>query len=186
MQSGGTLIRPGGPVLVVIGGLPGSGKTTLLRRILGEGVPGVVGLDSEQVTERVRRAGGSIPYGLLRPLVHGWHRWRVLRAVGGSAPVVLLTDPWTRPAWRAVVLAAARGAGRSVEVVLLDAAPGTARAGQLARDRTISARAFDRHVARWQRLLASQRDAVVLDRAAADRLSLGDLVPCPVSAPGAR
>ena len=68
-------------VLVVIGGLPGSGKTTLLRRWSAPRPPGVVAVDSEQVTERLRTAGVTVPYPLLRPWVHGWHRWRVLRAL---------------------------------------------------------------------------------------------------------
>ncbi len=111
---------PGGRgVLVVIGGLPGSGKTTLLRRLLAGSVPGVVGLDSEDVAARVQAAGVRVPYRLIRPLVHAWHRVRVLRVVSGPAPVVVLTDPWTRPWWRATVLRTARRGGRSVRLVLL-------------------------------------------------------------------
>ena len=100
----------GGPhgVLVVVGGLPGSGKTTLLRRLLAEGAPGVVGLDSEDVAARVQAVAVRVPYRVVRPLVHAWHRVRVLRVVAGPAPVVVLTDPWTRPWWRAVVLRTAR------------------------------------------------------------------------------
>ncbi|MFD2093513.1 AAA family ATPase [Blastococcus deserti] len=173
-------------VLVVIGGLPGSGKTTLLRRLLAERVPGVTGLDSEQVTARVRRAGIGLPYRLLRPFVHSWHRWRVLRGIGGPAPVVVLTDPWTSAPWRTVVLCVARAAGRSVRLVLLDASPEEARDGQTARGRAISARALRRHAKRWHRLLRSMRSrhgqhAVVVDRPRADRLTLGELVDLPVS-----
>lgn len=74
VQPAGAGTHPLGPVLVVIGELPGSGKTMLLRRLPDEPVPGVAGLDFGQVADRVRRAGVAIPYRLLRPLVHGWHR----------------------------------------------------------------------------------------------------------------
>ncbi|SNS41822.1 Predicted kinase [Geodermatophilus pulveris] len=173
---------PGG-VLVVVGGLPGSGKTTLLRRLMAERVPGVVGLDSEDVAARVRAPG--VPYRLVRPLVHGWHRVRVLCAVAGSAPAVVLTDPWTRPWWRAVVLGTARRAGRSVRLVLLDAPREVAESGQAARGRAIPARSMRRHAARWEDLLrsvtgpdggAGPDPVTVVDRPRADRLTLADVV----------
>ncbi len=162
-------------VLVVIGGLPGSGKTTLMRRLLPSGPPGTTGLDSEQVTARLLAAGVRLPYRLLRPFVHGWHRWRVLRTVRGAAPVVVLTDPWTSARWRRTVLRAARRAGRTVLPVLLDSTPELARTGQTARGRALSARAMRRHARRWDRLwqfLAEQDggaahglgDVVVIDR----------------------
>ena len=56
--------------LVLIGGLPGAGKTTLLTRLLDGAPPGVLGLDSEQVTRRIRGAGLPGPYRLVRPAVH--------------------------------------------------------------------------------------------------------------------
>jgi predicted kinase len=167
--------------LVVIAGLPGSGKTTLLRRLLADEVPGVTGLDSEQVTARLRAAGVRLPYRLLRPVVHGLHRWRVLRGVGGNAPVVVLTDPWTSPRWRAAVLRTARCAGRSVRLVVLDASPAVAASGQAARGRAISARAMRRHTSRWEALRHTAADAgagepVVVDRRAAGRLTLGGIL----------
>ena len=176
---------PAGGVLVVVGGLPGSGKTTMLRRWLATPVPGVTGVDSEQVTERLRRAGVWLPYRLLRPWVHCWHRVRVLRAVGSGGPVVVLTDPWTSDRWRALVLAAARRAGRSVRVVLLDVSPEQARSGQAHRGRSISGRAMRRHGARWRRLVdratdgapaVGPRGAVLVDREHAERLTLFDVL----------
>jgi predicted kinase len=172
-------------VLVVIGGLPGSGKTTLLRRLMAEGVPGVVGLDSEDVAARVQAAGVRVPYRLVRPLVHACHRVRVLRVVAGPAPVVVLTDPWTRPWWRATVLRAARRAGRSVRLVLVDASQEVAESGQAARGRAIPARSMRRHAARWDSLLrsvsgpdgAAGPDSVtVVDRPRAGRLTVADVV----------
>ena len=177
-------------VLVVIGGLPGAGKTTLLRRLLAEGAPGVTGLDSEQVTERLRAARIAVPYRLLRPVVHLCHRLRVLRCIGGPAPVVLLTDPWTSPFWRAIVLRAAQQTGRPVRLVLLDEPPESARSGQAARGRAIPARAMRRHAQRWMRLLRSVDDsgagALLIDRRQARRLSVADILGGPVSGSGPR
>jgi predicted kinase len=171
-------------VLVVVGGLPGSGKTTLLRRLLAEGAPGVVGLDSEDVAARVQAVAVRVPYRVVRPLVHAWHRVRVLRVVAGPAPVVVLTDPWTRPWWRAAVLRSARRAGRSVRLVLLDASRELAESGQAARGRGIPARSMHRHATRWGALLQEVSgpdgggpDAVtVVDRVRAGRLTLADLL----------
>ncbi|MGY1824235.1 AAA family ATPase [Geodermatophilus sp. SYSU D00079] len=165
----------GGRLLVVVGGLPGSGKTTLLRRLLARDVPGVVGLDSEQVPGA---AGSRVPYRLLRPWVHTRHRWRVLRSIRGPVPVVVLTDPWTRPRWRGLVLRAARRAGREVRLVLLDVAPELAAHGQVARGRRIPARSMRRHTARWAALrrAAGRQPALVVDRDRAGRLTLAELL----------
>jgi predicted kinase len=161
------------PVLVVIGGLPGSGKTTLLRRLLAEHVPGVTGLDSEFVAEEFRRVGVGLPYRFLRPWVHVAHRWRVLLAVRGSGPVVVLTDPWTSERWRTAVLRSAAEAGRRVRVVHLDAEPELAAAGQAARGRVLSERAMRRHVERSSCAAAAPgRDVLVVDRRGSDRLDL--------------
>ncbi|MGY1633201.1 AAA family ATPase [Geodermatophilus sp. SYSU D01186] len=174
---------PGAPdadgrrLLVVVGGLPGSGKTTLLRRLLAVEAPGVVGLDSERVPGGARP---RVPYRLRRPWVHGRHRWRVLRSVGGPAPVVVLTDPWTRPRWRGLVLRAARRAGRQVRLVLLDVSPELAARGQVARGRRVPARSMRRHAARWAALRATAgpdpAPALVVDRERAGRLTLAELL----------
>jgi predicted kinase len=165
-------------VLVVIGGLPGSGKTTLLRRLLAEESPGMTGLDSEQVTARLR-GSGRIPYRLLRPWVHVLHRWRVLRVIGSDVPVVVLTDPWTSARWREVVRWVAGRAGRSLRLVLLEVSPEMAVSGQAARGRAISPRAMGRHTARWSRLLqeVDATSASVVDRPGADRMTSADLRP---------
>ncbi|TFV56647.1 Zeta toxin [Geodermatophilus sp. DF01-2] len=177
-------------VLVVVGGLPGSGKTTLLRRLLAEQVPGVVGLDSEDVAARLRRTGLRLPYRLLRPVVHAWHRVRVLHHIAGPAPVVVLTDPWTRPWWRAAVLRAARRAGRSVRLVLLDASQDLAESGQAARARRIPTRSMRRHATRWSTLLdtvagpdgrAGVRSVVVVDRRRAGQVTLAEVLGRPAA-----
>jgi ABC-type cobalamin/Fe3+-siderophores transport system ATPase subunit len=174
-EPGRTLAAPGRvadarPVLVVIGGLPGSGKTTLLRRLRAAQVPGVVGYDSEDVAERFRRAGVRVPYRLLRPWVHAWHRLRVLRGIASSAPVVVLTDPWNRAGWRAVVLRAAARSGRDVRLVVVDASPAEAAAGQAARGRALSPAAMRRHAGRTAGRVADAAGALVLDRTEAARL----------------
>ena len=181
----GTVLRAPGRscaghrVLVVIGGLPGSGKTTLLRRLLAAEIPDVVGYDSEDVAERLRRAGVRVPYRLLRPWVHGWHRWRVLRGIASAAPVVVLTDPWSRAGWRAVVLRAAARSGRRVRLVLIDASPAEAAAGQAARGRALSARAMRRHTSRSAVDRPDPSQAVVLDRAQAARIPPAQLLDGP-------
>jgi predicted kinase len=187
-QAGGRTVPQG--VLVVVGGLPGSGKTTLLRRLMAQRAPGVVGLDSEDVAARAQAAGVRVPYRLIRPLVHAWHRVHVLRVVAGPAPVVVLTDPWTRPWWRAVVLRAAERAGRSVRLVLLDASRELAESGQTARGRGIPARSMRRHASRWRDLLqavsgpaggAGLDSVTVVDRVRADRLTVADVLGRPAA-----
>ncbi len=167
--------------LVVVGGLPGGGKTTMVRRLLGDGVAGVTSLDSEQVAARWR-TGSRVPYRLMRPLVHTQHRLRVLRAVAGPAPVVVIADPWTSRWWRPVVLGTARAAGRAVRLVLLDVSPEDAAEGQRLRGRRIPEGRMRRHGLRWARLLRTASEGpgvLVLDRRRAARLTLGELLGRP-------
>jgi ABC-type cobalamin/Fe3+-siderophores transport system ATPase subunit len=175
-----TDVRTSDPrLLVLIGGLPGAGKTTLLRRLLAERPPGVVGLDAEQVTDAWRAAGVRLPYRLLRPWVHLVHRRRVVRAVRGPTPVVVVTDPLTSGRRRAALVAAAAAEGRQVRVLLVRAAGAEALAGQSARGRAVPPRAMRRHLRRWAATLAESRSpaglagvqrTVVVDRAAAAHL----------------
>ena len=144
-------------LLVLIGGLPGAGKTTLLRRVLAERLPGVVGLDAEQVVDGWRAGGVRLPYRVLRPWVHLVHRRRVQRAVRGPAPVVVVTDPLTSRRRRVALVAAAAAEGRQVRVLLVRAAGEEALAGQQARGRTVPARAMRRHLRRWSATLAAFR-----------------------------
>lgn len=167
---------PGGSLLV-IAGLPGSGKTTLLRRVAGGHGSGIACLDSEQVATRLRSARSRVPYRLLRPWVHLVHRWRVLHCVRGATPVVVLTDPWTGRGWPALVRFAARH--RSLRLVLLDASPAEAVAGQAARGRSLPPAAMRRHAARWQRLRSGSVADLVVDRGRAEGLVLADLLGRP-------
>lgn len=172
--------RDGG-ILLVICGLPGSGKTTLLRRLLAGAPPAVAGLDTEQVTARLRAAGVRVPYGLLFPWVHLAHRWRVLKTIGDGPPLVVVTDPWTSGPWRAIVMAFARRAGRSVRLVLIETSRETAEQGQRARGRAVPAFLMRRHAARltWLRqnpAPSGTGSAVVMDRVTADGLVLADIL----------
>jgi hypothetical protein len=130
------------------------------------------------VTTRLRSAGLRLPYRVLRPWVHAWHRWHVLRAIGGCAPVVLLTDPWTGPRWRAAVLRAAARAGRSVRLVEVAVSPELAVRGQSSRGRAISERSMRRHIHRRHRFPLAAGDLVV-DRRRATRLTLDEVLGPP-------
>ncbi len=140
--------------LVVLGGLPGAGKTTLLRRLSTRLPAGVVALDAEEVTARLRAARRLVPYRLLRPLVHALHLVRVARAVGSPATVVVTTDPATSPLRRVLFAALARRSGRSLHLVVLDTTVDEAVQGQRQRGRALSSRRMRRHARRWQALRA--------------------------------
>ncbi len=186
---GGAADPPGERLLVLIGGLPGAGKTRLLTRLLdGDGDGGAIrGLDSQYVAERLRDSGVRLPYRLLRPAVHAWHRPAVRRAIRGQAPVVLVTDPLTSARRRAALVAAGRRSGRRVRVLLLDVPPEAAVRGQELRNRTVGARSMARHDRGWRSLLRlattagveGADDTVVLGRDEADRLALDDLLGRP-------
>ena len=163
--------------LVVMGGLPGSGKTTLLGR-LGR-PPGVVVLDSAEPMRRWRRL--PLPYRLLRPLVHLEHHLRILATVLFAAcDGVVVHETATRHASRRWLLGLARLARRPAHLLLLDVDPVTARAGQIARARTVPAGSQRRHASRWEALRAGAATGAVpgepwdsvrlLDRGTADSL----------------
>ena len=151
--------QPAGPALtvpprslVVLAGLPGAGKTTLLRRLDAHGAPEVRALDSEEVADRLRRIAPHVPYGVLRPAVHGLHLLRVLREVRTPVSCVLTTDPMTSPLRRSLLRLVARSRGRSLAVVLVEATAQQARTGQRARGRTLGRRRMAQHVSRADRL----------------------------------
>ncbi len=169
--------------LVLIGGLPGAGKTRLLSRLLASPGNGICGLDSEYVADRLQDAGVRLPYPLLRPLVHAWHRLTVRRVIRGPAPTVVVTDPLTSPRRRAALVDAGRRSGREVRVLLLDVPPETAVSGQVRRQRTVGDRSMARHDRGWRALRAEAGGGVpgadctvVLGRAEADRLTLQELL----------
>jgi predicted ATPase len=171
-------------LLVLIGGLPGAGKTRLLGRLLEADGDAICGLDSEYVADRLRDSGIRLPYRVLRPAVHAWHRLTVRRVVRGRVPVVVVTDPLTSARRRGALVAAGRRSGRRVRVLLLDVRPEAALRGQERRHRTVGARSMARHARGWRSLLGQATTdgvegadrTVVLGRDEADRLSLDDLL----------
>jgi predicted kinase len=129
--------------VVVVAGLPGAGKTTLVA-----GEPRV--LDSDGVREAWRPRLAPVPYRLWRPLVHVWHLAAVWRALGRPGGVVVVR-PFSSPWLRRAVLRRARRHHPAVHLVVVDATPAQARAGQRARGRAIGERRMRRHERRWAR-----------------------------------
>ncbi|MER7206425.1 AAA family ATPase [Streptosporangium sp. NPDC000239] len=171
--------------LVLLAGLPGAGKSTLLDRLYGlsgdEREPVAAGgtrvIDSRQSRNWWARYLGPVPHRARTPLVHATHVWRIARAVLGGHDVVA----HTRGTWPHILHGfawLARRAGGEVHLVLLDVDPETARAGQRARGRTVTATTFARHRRRWRDLVGRARrgplppaaGVTLLDRPAADRV----------------
>lgn len=173
-----TVIELGPRDLLVVAGLPGAGKTTMLRRA----VAGVPVLDSDEVRERL---GAVVPralaYRWYRPVVHGWHRLRIVRwAVAAGGPVVV-HEPCTRASTRALLALLGMLGGRSVRLLFLDVPAEVALAGQVRRGRVVRGRSFARHVRRvgkWREALLAGRvpwgwcSVRVVDRELAGRVTL--------------
>ncbi|NUP64098.1 MAG: AAA family ATPase [Nonomuraea sp.] len=163
-MQGATLRYPPGS-LVILTGLPGAGKTTLLRRLYGlhgaENVPVPAGpavvIDSGQ--SRLRWDGRITwaPRAVRRAVVFATHVGRISRALAlgravvahnrGCGPYVLTGFAWL-----------ARRQGASFHLLLLDAPPEEALAGQHARGRVVAPRTFARHRRHWESLLARVKD----------------------------
>ncbi|MFF4329413.1 AAA family ATPase [Streptomyces sp. NPDC001591] len=136
--------------IVVVSGLPGGGKSTLIKRAAPGG-----GIDSQDVRERwERRMPKALPYGAYRPLVRAAHYWTLWRELRSGASLVV-HDCGTQRWVRALLAATARRRGRRLHLLLLDASPEEALAGQAARGRGVSPYAFARHRAAVGRLLAA-------------------------------
>lgn len=181
-----TVIELGPRDLLVVAGLPGAGKTTMLRHAAA----GLPVLDSDQVRERLGAVvPAALPYRWYRPVVHAWHRLRIVgRAIGEDGPLVV-HEPSTRASTRALLALVGAVSGRSVRLLFLDVPAEVALAGQRSRGRVVRPRSFARHVRRvgkWrEELLADQvpagwRSVQVVDRprAARTRLVAKLLVGC--------
>ncbi|EOD66648.1 AAA family ATPase [Amycolatopsis vancoresmycina] len=177
-----TVIELGPRDLLVVAGLPGAGKTTMLRRAAA----GLVVLDSDQVRERLG-AVVPLPYRCYRPLVHAWHRVRIVGCAVLSAGPVVVHEPATRGSTRALLALVGVVSGRSVRLLFVDVPAEVALAGQVSRGRVVRARAFARHVRRvgkWRGALLAGRVPVgwcsvrVVDRGGAGRVRLVSSCGC--------
>ncbi|RLU96759.1 ATP-binding protein [Streptomyces griseocarneus] len=151
--------------LVVVSGLPGSGKSTLIRRAVPAlDARGVVVhcVDSQDTRERLeRRLPRRLPYAVYRPLARLAHYVALRRALrSGTSGVV--HDCGERGWVRWWLGREARRRGACLYLVVLDVHPDVALAGQAARGRAVSARAFRRHRRAMGRLLSDVAGGRVL------------------------
>jgi predicted kinase len=160
--------------VVVVAGVPGAGKTTLIRRAVNRDVARVVDTDD-------RREAGA------RRFLNVRHYAAIVAAIAGRRPVVIHSRG-THPAARRAIAALAALRGRPAHLVMLDAEPAEAVAGQRARGRTVDPSEMDRQLARWRRLMARRprregwASVIVLDREQAARTG-GFAFPPTVEAP---
>jgi hypothetical protein len=158
--------------VVVVAGLPGAGKTTLIRRAVDRTAARVVDTDD-------RRSRG--------PLLYAGHCLRIVAAVAARRPAVIHSRG-THVSMRRAIATLAMLRRRPAHLILLDADPAAAEAGQRARGRTIAPDEMARHTARWGRLMArgpggeGWASVVVLDRAQAARTRAIEF-PSPAASP---
>lgn len=174
---------------VLVAGIPGAGKSTLLARAADPALARV--LDTDPLRVRWGRLLGPLPYPVWRPALHAAHWVAAWRALGRPGGPVLVGEPGTRRLLRRVLVRRARRAGRTVHLVGVECSAEDARAGQVARGRTIRRGSLERHAARWARTRRDARDEGfdtirLLTRADAARvrgISFGALASPPAPAP---
>jgi predicted kinase len=160
---------------VLVAGAPCAGKTTLLRRVAGARAER---LDSEDIYALVGARPGLRAF--LRPLIHLVHHARIHLRLHRRGGAVLVHETGTRRFVRRAIATSARRGGHPPHLLVLDVPPEVARAGQLARKRSVRDAVFDRHIARLRALLAepagiAERDGfasvTLLSRDEANRLT---------------
>ncbi|GAB3737668.1 hypothetical protein GCM10027598_65200 [Amycolatopsis oliviviridis] len=148
-------LRLGRRDLLVVAGIPGAGKTTLLSRAATGTMPV---LDSDQVRARLRdRLPAALPYRCYRPVVHLWHRARVVRFALRDGGPLIVHEPSTRATTRGLLALLGLLSRRPVKLLWLDVTPEEARAGQVARGRVIRRHSFARHVKRAEKVRLALR-----------------------------
>jgi predicted kinase len=147
--------------VVVVAGLPGAGKTTLVGSH-----PRALDSDALRLAWAPRLS--PLPYPLWRPLVHALHWLAIVRALGRPGGVILVR-PFTSSLARRAVLRLARRHHAEVHLVVVDATPEQARAGQRARGRMLRDRAMRRHERRWARAALTDEPWTSITRVQARR-----------------
>jgi hypothetical protein len=132
--------------LVLVAGIPGAGKSTMLRGLRAL-APDVRVLDSDPLRDRLGAVlPDGVPYRFYRPLVHLWHRLRIVATVFAVLGPVVVHLPATGALTRCAIAVLAVAACRRRYLVWVDVDPACARAGQLSRGRVLGQSCFDRHV----------------------------------------
>src|SRR5271157_1964172 len=133
-----------GSVVVLVVGLPGAGKTTLIDRAVRSADWTV--LDTDRFRRRLPQALRSVPV----PYV--FYVLAIVRAIARHAQLVIQsrgTYAWLRH----LITARARACGREAVLVMLEAAPADAVAGQLHRGRVVPRGVMRWQITHWRRLL---------------------------------
>ena len=166
-------------VVVLVIGLPGAGKSTLIDHAASS---------SEWTVVDPHRSSHRLPRALRRaPVLYPLYVLAIVVAIARHTHVAVES----RGTWgwlRRLVTTCARVRGRKAVLVMLDASPADAEAGQKGRGRRVeSARVMRWYTTRWSRLLDAAGSGalaaegwgqvVVLDRAQASNVDdLGELV----------
>lgn len=144
---------------VMVGGVPGAGKSTALASATAH-LPDWRVLDSDAERRRLHTLAPSVPYAVLRPLVHLCHQarvlWVLLRGPEAYAGLVV-HDPSTRWFRLGVIGRVARVRGWEPRLLFVDASRSQALEGQAGRGRVVTRRTFRRHWDRWRVLRALLR-----------------------------